>query len=162
MTFPGSTVGLIANFKGDNRGPHFPQEVLESIAILKTNFPGAEIISGTFDDFVKAILPMRDALPLITEEIGDTWIHGGASSDIYRYDTNSSFCRTVATDAWKSQTFREIMRIRANYCEKNPNQCPDVLVNGQPDQQIADFDRLLIKAGEHTWGLDVKTFINDT
>ncbi len=37
----------------------------------------ATIVSATFDDFVReALLPHMDRLPVLRQEMGDTWIHG--------------------------------------------------------------------------------------
>ncbi len=37
----------------------------------------ATIVSATFDDFVReALLPNVDRLPVLRQEMGDTWIHG--------------------------------------------------------------------------------------
>ena len=38
------------------------------------------VASDAFDDFVAAVLPAKASLPVVTAEIGDTWIQG-ASSD---------------------------------------------------------------------------------
>ena len=40
-------------------------------------FPGADVVaSDAMDDFVADVLPHKASLPLLTEEIGDTWIMG--------------------------------------------------------------------------------------
>ena len=40
-------------------------------------FPGADVVaSDAMDDFVVDVLPHKASLPLLTEEIGDTWIMG--------------------------------------------------------------------------------------
>jgi hypothetical protein len=44
-------------------------------------FPNATLhASDAFDDFITAVEPFKANLPLVTAEIGDTWIHG-ASTD---------------------------------------------------------------------------------
>lgn len=152
MYIPGTNVGLIAAFKGDNQGPPFADEAMQWVTVLGQTFPAAQIVVSTFDDFVSDILPYRNKLPLIAEEIGDTWIHG------------------VSTDPRKSQDFRETLRVRAAYCAQQNSGCPDatkLLSSGERspaavDPAIVAFDRLLMKLGEHTWGLDIKSYLNDT
>ena len=44
---------------------------------VKDLFPGADVVaSDAMDDFVADVLPHKASLPLLTEEIGDTWIMG--------------------------------------------------------------------------------------
>jgi hypothetical protein len=144
MYIPGTDVGLIAAFKSDNAGPPFADEAMQWITVVGQAFPDAQVMCSTFDAFVSDILPYRDQLPLVTSEIGDTWIHG------------------VSTDPRKSQDFRETMRVRADYCLQNPG-CPDATTqSSKVDPAIIAFDRLLMKLGEHTWGLDIKSFLHDT
>ena len=42
-------------------------------------FPNATIVSSTFEAFAAELATVADNLPVITDEIGDTWIHGVAS-----------------------------------------------------------------------------------
>ena len=45
-------------------------------------YPEYEVIAGSLDDYAEKIWKVRDKLPVITSEIGDTWIHG-SSADPY-------------------------------------------------------------------------------
>jgi len=101
MTYPGATVGLIADYKGDNRGPHSPEEVLHHLQTLKTNFPNAQIVTGTYDDFIKEIIPDANKLPLITKEIGDTWIHGSTKS--LKKKLNLKISMTIEFIVWTNR-----------------------------------------------------------
>lgn len=144
MMIPGTDIGLMAAFKGDNQGPPFADEAMLWVNTVSKEFPDSDIQVSTFDNFVAEIMQYRDKLPLVTEEIGDTWLQG------------------VSTDPWKSQAFREVMRIRADYCDITSS-CPDAVLNpAKVDPEILAFDRMLLKLGEHTWGLDIKLFLNDT
>jgi hypothetical protein len=64
----------------DNRGPPLSSdEVRNEWKALQLEFPGVEIISSTFDDFVTSIEHVPDALfPQIDSEIADTWIYVSA------------------------------------------------------------------------------------
>jgi hypothetical protein len=47
-------------------------------------FPNADTVaSDAFDDFLEDVLPFKDTLPVITAEIGDTWIMGADVRGLY-------------------------------------------------------------------------------
>lgn len=70
-------VGLCFAWKGDNQGPHTPPEAREVYASVRQMYPRAEVVaSDAFDDFVRDALPFKSTLPVVTAEIGDTWVHG--------------------------------------------------------------------------------------
>ena len=83
---------------------------------------------------------VREQLPVVTEEIGDTWLHG------------------VASDAYKTAAMRVLMRAHARVVSSSsPRASPSFL--SLPDG-FAEFERLLLKCPEHTWGGDQKTFLH--
>ena len=53
--------------------------MLSYYEILRKEFPGADIRASTLEDFILAVHPIQDRLPLVNNEIGDTWIMGVAS-----------------------------------------------------------------------------------
>jgi hypothetical protein len=108
---------------------------LDDFAQVRGEFPNAKVFASTYDNFVKQLATVKSQLPVITEEIGDTWIHG------------------VQSDPLRVAQFRMILRLRRE-CLKS-GQCDP------KDPRIQNFNRLLIKVTEHTWGLDVKTFLHD-
>ena len=55
------------------------QEILNNYEIVRANFPNAKLHASTFEAFLEAIQPVVDQLPVVTGEIGDTWISGIAS-----------------------------------------------------------------------------------
>ena len=61
--------------------------------ILRKEFPRAELQASTLEDYMLAVQPIRDKLPLVTEEVGDTWIEG------------------VGSDPRKSAEYRAVSRI---------------------------------------------------
>eukprot|EP01087_Luapelamoeba_hula_P000994 TRINITY_DN10754_c0_g1_i1.p1 TRINITY_DN10754_c0_g1~~TRINITY_DN10754_c0_g1_i1.p1 ORF type:complete len:714 (-),score=88.74 TRINITY_DN10754_c0_g1_i1:50-2191(-) len=126
---------LAMAFNTDNAGPHTVPEAMKLFAQLKREFPNAVVNGSTWDAFVEKVVEMRPTLPVVTGEIGDTWIHGAAS------------------DPLKLAQFRETLRQRKS-----------CIASGKcnvEDSEMQAFDRLLTKVGEHTWGLDVKTFLGD-
>ena len=106
--------------------------------------------SDAFDDFVALVLPHTSQLPVVTMEIGDTWIQGASA------------------DPKKMAWFRAMSRARASCTQAQASAAASqtakqaaaphgVGVGCDPPLGSAafrDFDRLLIKAGEHTWGWD--------
>lgn len=134
---PGSAHGLIVAWRGDNAGPPgSAQEVHDLFAKLQRRFPGAEVRSSTFDAFFAAAAgPGRDrradGWPVVTREIGDTWMYG------------------VASDPVKLRLHRAFQGRYAACVSRGA--CDGA------DPRLRNFTRLLLKNSEHTWGLDVKS-----
>jgi hypothetical protein len=126
-------VALAAAWTGDNSGPSFGN----ALAKLREENPGAHVHFSTFSRFFdEANKPENKAgLPVVTGEIGDAWIYG------------------VPSDPLKNQQFREMGRARDECI--NSGGC-----NVESDA-MKDFDRLLVKLPEHTWGLAQSWFTAD-
>lgn len=62
----------------DNVGPQSAEEIREIFRNLHEQYPEAEILGGTLDDVAEIALA-QTGLPVVTEEIGDTWIYGAGS-----------------------------------------------------------------------------------
>jgi Domain of unknown function (DUF5054) len=131
---PGSDLAVVTSVRGDNSGPHKPEEIARIHADLAARFPNAEITAGSLTDMANAIAPHRDKLPVVTEEIGDTWIHGCAS------------------DPKKVARYREVARLRESWIAKGAFQVGDAT-----DLQLL---RHLLLEPEHTWGTDTKTWLD--
>ena len=132
---PGMPYALAFAIRGDNTGPPSEREVFENYAKLHELFPQANVVASDYEEFVRHLKDYKHLLPVYTEEIGDTWIHGTAS------------------DPPKTAQFRTIQRART--------QC---MYDGQcklSDNRFYNFSRLLLKYGEHTWGKDVKLYLHD-
>lgn len=115
---------------GDNQGPPTARQVRETYADLRRRFPRARIAPGWLDDLAGLFWPLRDRLPAVREEIGDTWIHG------------------AATDPYKIAAFRELSRLRRAWLDSG---------RLKPDgRRHEEFSRALLCVAEHTWGLDMK------
>jgi len=121
-------VALAYAFRTDNAGPPTSiQELLNVYSTVRGQYPGANVIASTYENFVADVLPVKDLLPLVENEIGDVWIDG------------------ISSDPLKESQFREISRART-----------ECLGSGRCDPQdsrIKYFSRYLIKIPEHTWGL---------
>jgi len=132
---PDSPIAVSVNFTGDNKGPHTQEQIEKIYSDLKKRFPNAEIIGSSFDAFASAIEKYCHHLPVITQEIGDTWMYGAAS------------------DPKMIAEFRELMRLRNRWIREGK------LIRGS-DLDLHFVVPLLLVA-EHTWGLDVKTYLKN-
>jgi hypothetical protein len=76
---------------GDNAGPYTVDQVNATVVQLQSEFPNAVIVAATFHDWVESLQSVQTQLPVVTSEIGDTWIHGAASDPwklaAFRYST---------------------------------------------------------------------------
>ncbi|RXZ82876.1 DUF5054 domain-containing protein [Paenibacillaceae bacterium] len=126
---------LLFAHTGDNCGPPSVEEIREQFREIQARYPGAEIVASTLDAFVQQLLSVREQLPVIREEIGDTWIHG------------------AGTDPIKLAQLRELQRLRKMW-----------LAEGRMDRESAEYKGMseaLLLVVEHTWGLDVKKWLPD-
>ena len=119
----------------DNHGPQTAAQVRAEFAALRRRFPNARIVASTLDAFAERLLEVKDQLPVVTGELGDTWIHG------------------VGSDPKKVSDFRELSRLRRHWLETGQAQ-PD-------DPQFQAFSRALLLVPEHTWGMDEKIYLDD-
>ncbi len=131
---PGSDLALVTRVRGDNSGPHTPEEIDRIHAELAARFPNAEIVATNLSEMANALAPFRDKLPVVTEEIGDTWIYGCAS------------------DPLKVARFRELSRLREAWIAKGALQVGDAT-----DLELL---RHVLLEPEHTWGTDTKTWLD--
>jgi hypothetical protein len=131
---PGTTLAVAVVMTGDNHGPPSAESVMRTYARLRQRFPHARLEAATLDDIGQQLSEIADRLPVITSEIGDTWIHGGG------------------TDPTKIRQYRALLRLRQSWEAKHSPLSDDVKA----------FSRRLLLVPEHTWGMDEKTYLADT
>lgn len=131
---PNSDLAIATIVRGDNSGPHTPQEIQTIYADLKQRFPNAEITATSLTSIADAVAPHHGDLPVVTQEIGDTWIYG------------------VPSDPIKVARYREISRLRRAWIQRGEFQSGDRI-------DLALLSDLLLEA-EHTWGTDTKTWLD--
>ncbi|XP_050410308.2 uncharacterized protein LOC126824914 isoform X1 [Patella vulgata] len=138
VTFSEFEEAMCFSFRGDNQGPpQSVQEVLTSYEIVRGQFPGAYVQASTFEDFVGAAQRIKDKLPVVDKEIGDTWIQG------------------ISSDPTKVAQMRAFFRARADCLETG--KCSNI------ELPVYNASRVLVKLAEHTWGLNnVKDSVNWT
>lgn len=123
-------VALCTEFRTDNSGPPTStDEVLASLDAVRNEYPQASVFASTFDAFVQDVLPVKDQLPVITHEVGDTWIYG------------------VPSDPLKMSQNREIQRAWMECLDAGVAACD------YSNPTIQNMTRFLMKAPEHTWGI---------
>jgi hypothetical protein len=131
---PGAELALVTEVRGDNSGPHKPEEIEEVFARLAAQFPKAEITASNLSEMAEALDAHRDKLPVVTQEIGDTWIYGCAS------------------DPLKVARYRAVARLREQWIAQGRMQCGDAT--------DVEFLRHVLLEPEHTWGTDTKTWLD--
>ncbi len=135
MLVPGLDEAIAFAHTNDNLGPQPPGEIRAIFESYRRAFPGADVVASTMDAFATALARVRDSLPVVGGEIGNTWIHG------------------VASDLLKVAQFRELQRLRRSWLAQ-------AKVDPQ-DPRLNAFSRNLLLVAEHTWGLDEKVHLAD-
>ena len=119
----------------DNRGAPSPEKVLKHLDDIRREYPDYIVEAGTMDDFAEAIWEVREKLPVIENEIGDTWIHGSV------------------TDPYKAGALRTLISLKEKW-----------LVNGSLVKNTDEYYRIcegILCLAEHTCGLDSKMYLAD-
>lgn len=115
----------------DNRGARNKEDTIRAFEKIQSAYPDYQVEAGRMDDFANAIWKVRHKLPVVTSEIGDTWIHG------------------VGTDPYKVALLKEII------CAKN------VLNFDKESEEYKRLMDGILCTAEHTWGGDSKIFLSD-
>ncbi|HTN62153.1 MAG TPA: DUF5054 domain-containing protein, partial [Devosia sp.] len=130
--FPaGPEIGLSFAHTSDNIGPQSVGQTVDAYRALGHEHPGVTIKASTLDAFGAEMWARRDRFPILDIEIGDSWIHGAGS------------------DPLKLARFRQLQRLFDGYAQESLT--PERLA----------FGRGLGLVAEHTWGVDIKTYLRD-
>ncbi|MDD6276219.1 MAG: DUF5054 domain-containing protein [Clostridia bacterium] len=119
----------------DNRGAPSPEKVVAKLDKIKSDFPGYDVVAGTLDDFAEIIWKVKDKLPVVENEIGDSWIHGSAA------------------DPYKSAALREMMSLKRQWLSEGSMT--------ETSDEYKLFSDALLCIGEHTCGMDSKIHFSD-
>lgn len=126
---------LYLDHTADNRGTVSAKETLKRFEKIEKRFKGYEVVAGSLDDYAEKIWQVKDKLPVVCGEIGDTWIHG------------------VGTDFEKVAVFREFEKLVSEWLKKG-----ELVVGSKEYEQVMNN---LLCIAEHTWGYDVKVSLAD-
>jgi Domain of unknown function (DUF5054) len=129
-----SNLAVAMVVRDDDSGPHTVEEIGETYSTLRARFPNAQITPTSLTDIANAVEPYGSSLPVVTGEIGDTWIHG------------------VASDPLKLSRYREVARLRQGWLAQGKFAVGDAT-------DVALLRHLLLEV-EHTWGTDTKTWLD--
>ena len=119
---------------GDNLGPQSEEAVMAEIERIQALYPNAAVAAATMDDYARCLWDIKDNLPVITEEIGDTWIHG------------------IASDPLKVMRYKALLNLKDEWKSRGVN---------IKDEVFKPFLMNLMLVAEHTWGLDFKKYLAD-
>ena len=119
----------------DNRGTPSADKIEAKLTAIGEKYPGYEVEAGTMDEIANLLWEKRDKLPVVTDELGDTWIHGSAA------------------DPYKSAALRELMALKREWVA-------DGFMNRESKEYI-DFSDALLCIAEHTCGMDMKKYFAD-
>jgi hypothetical protein len=131
---PGSDLAVAVEVRDDNSGPNTLEEIHKIYADLRRQFPKASIRASNLTEIANAVEPHRSALPVLSQEIGDTWIYG------------------VSSDPVKLARYREILRLRTEWIDQSKLRAGDQV-------DLAFLSKFAL-AAEHTWGTDTKTWLD--
>lgn len=135
LVLPGTNVVVDIRFTNDNHGPHSIAQIKAIYKELHEKYPNAEIVASTLDEIAHETLKIENNLPVVTKELGDTWIHG------------------VGSDPTLVAQFRALSRLRLKWVNEGK------FAFG--DEQDMAFGLPLFMVAEHTWGRDVKVYLRD-
>lgn len=133
MLLPGTSEAVAVVFTGDNLGPPSQESIHETYSELRKQFPNARFVGSNLNAVARTILAAYYELPIISSEIGDTWIHG------------------IGTDPTKLSQYRELLRLRNHWIDERQI----------AEDSLKAFHHSLIMIPEHTWGMDLKTHLKD-
>lgn len=134
LQIPGTDTAVALEVRSDNGGPHSLNEIAANYARLQAQFPNATVHASNMSEVADATDTVRDRLPVVTQEIGDTWIYG------------------VPSDPDKVARYREAARLRLQWIAQKKFESGD-----KTDLQLL---RRLALAIEHTWGTDTKRYVD--
>jgi len=77
---------------GDNQGVQSPDVIINIFKDLRQKMPDAEIVAADLNDVAMVVREIEDTLPIITDEIGDSWIHG-VGTDPKKVSGFKALCR---------------------------------------------------------------------
>jgi hypothetical protein len=130
MQVPGSDLVVDVEMRNDNDGPHTLEAIAKIYADRRKQFPHAQVTAANLSEIAAAVELYRSQLPVLTQEIGDTWIYG------------------VPSDPIKVARYRELARLRKEWLAQGKFRVGD-----STDRSLL---RRVALCAEHTWGIDSK------
>ena len=132
---PGGKIAISIRFTGDNHGPHTYEQVKAIYADLHKRYPKARLICASFNEIADELWAVKEELPVVTSEIGDTWIYGYGSSPI------------------RMAKFRALSALYSKWLKEGRLE--------QGSDASLNFALELGLIAEHTQGMDIKTHLRN-
>ncbi|MBN9315699.1 MAG: DUF5054 domain-containing protein [Devosia sp.] len=128
---PGFEDGLGFAHTNDNIGPQSVPQTVDAWRETAAHHPDTRIVASSLDDYGAILWTRREEFPVVDLELADSWIHG------------------AGTDPDKLKRFLHLQRIYEGFAatELTP-------------ARLA-FGRGLTLFTEHTWGVDIKSYLRD-
>ena len=101
---PGTDTYVYFAHTGDNLGPQSAKEIMDVYRRIHEQYPRAEVKAGDLNDLARAVEAVCASLPVVSAEIGDTWIHGAASDPqkITQYRELLRYAKQAGADSAKA------------------------------------------------------------
>lgn len=128
---PDPNIGISFAHTADNIGPQSVGQTVDVHRAMARDYPDAEVRASTLDAFGDLMWARRAEFPVVDIEIGDSWIHGAGSDPV------------------KLGRFNALQRLYDRF-----------EAEGLTPERRA-FGRGLAMVAEHTWGVDIKTYLRD-
>ncbi|SDN71949.1 Glycosyl hydrolases family 38 C-terminal domain-containing protein [Paenibacillus sp. yr247] len=128
----------------DNHGPHDDSIIEEMKASIRESGSNAELHIGSLGDFAEDFLSRNPELPVIRGDMADSWIHGvgTAPREVARVRELRSQVTAVESALAVSQfTGHKLVNLK------------------EAKAKIDESYEHTLLFGEHTWGMDCKTFL---
>ena len=133
VLIPNTDFAISVRVTGDNTGPLSIDQVKASYTNLRRIFPDAKIVPTDLNTVAAALEPLRLRLPVLTQEMGDTWIYG------------------VGSDPGKVARYRELSRLRLEWLSSKRFSFAD--------KTDLTLTAELIRATDHNWGLKTEQYL---
>jgi len=130
----------------ENSGPQGRSKIQRLFKKAEEMYPGAEIIVGTMDDFYHELSRYELNVPTVRADFNDTWIHG-----VGTYPMAVSSVRRIRGQLTALEKAASVLNL-------NGVRNMDVQTM---EGDISEAYRNLLFFGEHTWGIDIKTYMGD-
>lgn len=119
---------------GDNEGAPSSEEVKNLLADVKGKMPHVKIRMGTMDDFYDALMKEEPDLPVVKQDMPDSWVHG------------------IMCDPKGTSMSREVHPMMASAEALNTQLKYWGAGNKPITEKVAKAYEEILLFGEHTWG----------
>jgi len=141
---PGTDAAICFAMTNDNLGPQSPEDIQALYDDLHARYPGAKIHASTLNEVAERLIAANPELPVITDEIGDSWAHG-YQVDPYKQAAYRAMLRFAKTrpEPEKSAMYDQLLLIAEHTC----GVCQKRYLNDDGNYDRLNFDKL--RGGEN-------------